>query len=56
VFKQFWIVATKCWPDCEPESGKQPSTKYKLLRTPALAEPTEFSLGFLADFRPAIYQ
>jgi hypothetical protein len=29
-----------------------PSIPHKLLRTPALVEPTEFSLEFLADFRP----
>ena len=32
------------------------SIPHKLLRTPALVESIEFSLGFLADFRPAIHQ
>ena len=32
------------------------SIPHKLLGTPALAEPTEFSLGFLADFQPAIHR
>jgi hypothetical protein len=33
-----------------------PSIPPTPLRTPALAEPTEFSLGFLWDLRPAIYR
>jgi hypothetical protein len=37
-------------------TARLPSIPQKLLRTPALVKPTEFSLGFLADFRPAIYQ
>jgi hypothetical protein len=32
------------------------SIPHKLLRTAALVEPTEFSSGFLADFRPAVYR
>src|SRR5260370_41001404 len=35
---------------------RPPSIPHRLLRTPALAEPAEFSLGFSADFRPAIPQ
>ncbi len=37
-------------------TARPPSIPHKLLRTLGLAEPTEFSLGFLADFRPAIHQ
>jgi hypothetical protein len=33
-----------------------PSIPHKLLHRPGLAEPTEFSRIFLADFRPAIYR
>jgi hypothetical protein len=33
--------------------ARHPSIPHKRLRRPELAEPTEFSLGFLADFRPA---
>jgi hypothetical protein len=36
-------------------TARLPSIPHKLLRTPALAEPTASSLGFLADFRPAIH-
>jgi hypothetical protein len=36
--------------------ARLPSIPHKLLHRPALAEPTEFSRVFLADFRPAIYR